>query len=101
MLIEDLRAINNQDLVLPDEIELALDELTDTAHYQLVKEYAQSLQKSDYDQFVALLEDEVDELDFELGINNVFRYFFYTEGDPELQYFDAMTQLIKELKKED
>ena len=96
----DLRTINNQEkLVLPNQIELALDDLTDTAHYQLVKQYAQSLPKSDYDQFVALLEDRVKELGFELGINNVFRYFFYAEGDPEFQHIDTMTKLIKELKK--
>ena len=50
-------SIDNQDqLLVPSNIELALNDLTDTAHYELVKEYAQSLPTSDYDQFIALLE---------------------------------------------
>ena len=49
-------SINNQEqLLAPDNIELALSDLTDTTHYELVKEYAQSLPTSDYDQFIALL----------------------------------------------
>ena len=50
-------SVDNQDqLLVPSNIELALNDLTDTAHYELVKEYALSLQKPDYDQFIALLE---------------------------------------------
>ena len=50
-------SVDNQgQLFVPDNIELALNDLTDTAHYELVKEYAQSLPTSDYDQFIALLE---------------------------------------------
>ena len=52
-------SVDNQDqLLVPSNIELALNDLTDTAHYELVKEYALSLQKSDYDQFIARLENK-------------------------------------------
>ena len=52
-------SVDNQgQLFVPDNIELALNDLTDTAHYELVKEYALSLQKSDYDQFIARLENK-------------------------------------------